>query len=90
MLCATSPRGLKINYREQRPQPAGKDQSINQVIHRLKAGETLIDKAHTRTCSMQGMLPEREGLLGLWRVGSPGLEVGMWLHEEVRAMKWSL
>lgn len=42
---------------------------------------------HTR--SLQGMLPEPDGLLGLWRMGSPTLNVEVWLQEEVRAMKRS-
>lgn len=33
------------------------------------------------------MLPERVGRLGLWWMDSPGLEVGMCMHEEVRALK---
>lgn len=30
------------------------------------------------------MLPEGGALLGLWRMGLPGLDVGMWLQEEMR------
>lgn len=63
------------------------------VTPSLKVGQTLCKHwqahKHIHICSMQGMLPEREGRLGLWRMVSPGLEVGMCLHEELRAMKWS-
>lgn len=39
------------------------------------------------TRSLRGILPEPDGLLGLWRMGSPTLNVEVWLQEEVRAMK---
>lgn len=42
---------------------------------------------HTHTRPMEMMLPERAARLGLLRMGSPVLEVRMWLHQELGEMK---